>query len=100
MTAKSLENLLKPSNDGGLGEIVRHARDMGELVQMLQMSLSADQAGSIVAANIRDDGELVVLAASSAWASRLRFETDTLISAAQQTGATVTSCTVRVSRDP
>ena len=99
MTAKSLENLLNPSNNGGLGDIVRHARDMGELVQMLQLSLSPDQAGSIVAANIRDDGELVVLAASSAWASRLRFETDSLIAAAQQTGAKVTSCTVRVSRD-
>ncbi len=99
MTAKSLENLLKPSNDGGLGEIIQHARDMGELVQSLQMSLSPDQAGSIVAANIRGDGELVVLAASSAWASRLRFETDALIEAARKTGAEVTSCSVRVSRD-
>ena len=98
MPAKRLENLLNPSNDGGLGEIVRHARDMGELVQMLQLSLPPDQAGSIVAANIRDDGELVVLAASSAWASRLRFETDRLIDAAKQTGASVESCTVRVSR--
>ena len=98
MTAKSLENLLNPNNDGGLGKIIRHARDMGELVQMLQMSLSPDQAGSIVAANIRGDGELVVLAASSAWASRLRFETDTLIEAARKTGAKVESCSVRVSR--
>ena len=99
MPTKSLENLLNPNNDGGLGDIVRHARDMGELVQMLQMSLSPDHAVGIVAANIRDDGELVVLAASSAWASRLRFETDTLVEAAKKTGATVTSCSVRVSRD-
>jgi len=99
MTAKSLENLLNPNNDGGLGDIIRHARDMGELVQMLQMSLSPDQAGSIVAANIREDGELVVLAATSAWASRLRFETEKLIEAAKKTGADVTSCSVRVSRD-
>ena len=99
MSAKSLEKLLNPCNDGGLGEVVRHARDMGELVQMLQMTLSPDQAGSIVAANIRDDGKLVVLAASPAWASRLRYETDSLIEAAKKTGATVNSCTVRVSRD-
>ena len=98
MPAKRLENLLNPSNDGELGEIIRHARDMGELVHTLQMSLPPDQAGSIVAANIREDGELVVLAASSAWASRLRFETDALIEAARQTGASVESCTVRVSR--
>ena len=99
MAAKSLEKLLNPCNDGGLGEIIRHARDMGELVQMLQLSLPSDQAGSIVAANIRGDGELVVLAASSAWASRLRFESDKLIEAARQTGASVESCSVRVSRD-
>jgi len=99
MPVKRLENLLKPSNDGGLGEIIRHARDMGELVQMLQLSLPPDQAGSIVAANLREDGELVGLAASSAWASRLRFETDKLIEAAKQTGAGVTSCSVRVSRN-
>ena len=99
MPPKRLENLLKPSNDGGLGDIVRHAREMGDLVEMLQMSLSAEEAGSIVAANIRDDGELVVLAASPAWASRLRFETDKLISAASATGATVNSCSVRVCRD-
>ena len=99
MSAKSLENLLNPNNDGGLSDIVRHARDMGELVQMLQMSLTPEYAGSIVAANVRDDGELVILAASSAWASRLRFESEKLIEAASATGAKIESCTVRVSRD-
>jgi len=71
---------------------------MGELVGRLQASLAADQGDSIIAANIRDDGELVVLVSSSAWASRLRFETDTLIDAARTTGANVSACTVRVSR--
>jgi len=98
MPVKRLENLLNPNKDGGLGDIIRHARDMGELVQMLQMSLPKEHAGSIVAANIRDDGELVVLASSSAWASRLRFETDALIEAARRTGANIERCTVRVSR--
>lgn len=98
MPIKRLENLLNPSNDGGLADIVRHARDMGELVQWLQMSLSAEQAGSIVAANIRDDGELIVLVSSSAWASRLRFETEALMAAARRSGAKVSSCNVRVSR--
>ena len=99
MPPKRLENLLNPNDNGGLGDIVRHAREMGDLVEMLQMSLSAEEAGSIVAANIRDDGELVILAASPAWASRLRFETEKLVNAASATGATVTSCSVRVSRD-
>ncbi len=99
MSEKSLEKLLNSNNDGGLGDIIRHAQDMGDLVQMLQKALPADQATAIVAANIRDNGELVILAASSAWASRLRYETETLMEAARKTDATVKTCSVRVVRE-
>jgi len=99
MSIKSLENLLNLNDDGGLGGIIRHARDMGELVTLLQSCLSEKEAQSVVAANIRDGGELVVLASSPAWAAKLRFEADSLMAAARQTGAEVTSCTVRVSRN-
>ena len=98
MPIKRLKNLLNPNDDGDLGDIIRHARDMGALVQILLSALPEDHATSIAAANIRDDGQLVILANSSAWASRLRFETDALIAAARETGADVMSCTVRVSR--
>ena len=98
MSIKRLENLLNPNDDGGLGEIVRHARDMGTIVAALQAALPPETAGAIRAANIRDDGDLVVLASSSAWAAKLRFEADALIEAARKTGATVTTCTVRVER--
>jgi hypothetical protein len=98
MPVKRLENLLNLNNDGGLGDIVRHARKMGELVGTLQKSLPADEANSLVSANIRDDGRLIVLVSSSAWASRLRFESAALIAAARQTGADVTACEVRVCR--
>ena len=99
MSIKRLQNLLDPNENGGLAEIIRHAQDMGELVQILQNSLPEDAAASIKAANIRDDGELVVLAGSPAWAAKLRFEADTLIEAARRTGAQVSKCTVRVSRN-
>ena len=99
MSVKSLENLLNLNGDGGLGDIIRHARDMGELVSALQSCLPADEARSVVAANIRGDGELVVLASSPAWAAKLRFEAESLMTAARQTGTEVTSCTVRVSRN-
>ncbi len=98
MSEKSLEKLLNPNNDGGLGRIIRHAREMGDLVQLLQDALPADQAPAITAANIRDNGELVVLASSSAWASRLRYETDALIAAARTTGADIKDCSIRVAR--
>lgn len=95
---KSLENLLKTSKDKGLAKVIEHARDMGDLVQILQDALPEDQRGAVSAANIRDDGELVVLASSSAWASRLRFETDRLVAAVAASGKEVSGCSVRVAR--
>jgi len=98
MPLKSLENLLKASTDKDLAEVIEHARDMGDLVQILQAALPDEQRGAISAANIRGDGELVVLASSSAWAARLRYETDLLMTAAQASGKEVSTCSVRVAR--
>ncbi len=98
MPIKRLENLLNPNDDGNLGDIIRHAQDMGELVRVLQRSMPVESATSVSAANIRDDGELVVLASSPAWAAKLRFEADRLMAAARATGADVKSCTIRVTR--
>ena len=99
MTIKRLKNLLNPNDNGGLGEIVRHARDMDELVATLQQALADDETGGILAANVRDNGELVVFASTPAWAAKLRFEADRLVAAARATGAEVKSCKVRVNRD-
>jgi hypothetical protein len=99
MPIKRLENLLKPNDNGGLGDIIRHAQDMGELLQCLQRQLPEESAANLLSANVRDNGELVVLASSPAWAAKIRFEADSLIAAARQSGADVTSCKVRVSRD-
>jgi hypothetical protein len=100
MTAKSLDSLLNPSKDGDLANIVRRAQDMGELASALMRVLSPEEGASILAANVRDDGELVVLCRSSAWASRLRFSANALLEAAKARGATVSRCTVRVARNP
>ena len=96
MAAKSLENLLNPSKDGDLASIVRRARDMGALAGALAAALPPEEGASIVAANVRDDGELVVLCRSPAWASRLRFSADELVAAARAEGADVSRCSVRV----
>ena len=98
MPIKPLANLLNPNNDGGLGDLIRHARDMGELVSAIQAVLPDPEAAAVIAANIRDDGELVILCSSSAWASRLRFETEAMLQAAKTTGAEVSRCNVRVGR--
>ncbi len=98
MSIKRLESLLNSCDNGGLGKIIQHAQDMGQLVHVLQQSLPADCATSISAANIRGNGELVILASSPAWAAKLRFEADGLMAAARASGSDVTSCTVRVNR--
>ena len=43
-------------------------------------------------------GDLVVIEISSAWASRLRYETDALLAAARNMGLSPTACRVRVSQ--
>jgi hypothetical protein len=98
MATKSLENLLNPSKDGDLASIVRRAKDMGELASALVRALPPEEGAAILAANMREDGELVVLCQSSAWASRLRFCTDALLAAARAHGAEASRCSVRVSR--
>ncbi len=95
---KRLGNLLNPNLDKDLGEIIGHAQDMGELAQTLRAALPAAAAEAVVAANVRDNGELVVLTKSPGWAARLRFECETLIATARENGAEIRSCSVRVSR--
>jgi len=96
MAKNDLKKLLNPSAGGDLANIVRRAQEMGELTHLLCEALPGEYAGSIVAANLRDNGDLVVIAASSAWASRLRYETDALLAAARDAGLSPTSCRVRV----
>jgi hypothetical protein len=98
MAKNELKNLLSPCSDGDLGSIVRRARELGELTGLLSRALPGDFAGAIVAANVREDGELVVIAASSAWASRLRYESDVLLEAARAAGIETTACRVRVTQ--
>ena len=98
MTPKRLEKLLKPSDDGALGDLIRRARQMGDLAEALARTLGPELGDGIVAANIRDGGELVVVCRSSAWASRLRFESEAVLDAARESGADVSTCTVRVSQ--
>jgi len=96
MAAKSLQNLLNPSKNGDLGSIVRRARELGELAAALARALPPEEGASIIAANIREDGELVVLCQSPAWASRLRFSSDVLLEAARTHGTAASRCTIRV----
>lgn len=98
MPSEKLENLLNPSADGDLGDLISRARRMGELTDILCESLPDSDRAAIVAANIREDGEMVVICASSAWASRLRYEADSLLNAARDAGIDARRCRVTVSQ--
>lgn len=98
MPSKRLQDLLNPSADGDLSAIVKRAQKMGELTGILARALPEGDRPAIIAANVREDGELVVICASSAWASRLRYESDKLLKAAQDAGVSAHTCRVRVSQ--
>jgi len=98
MPASKLKNLLNPCNDGDLGDLISRARQMGELTDVLCRALPESDRSAIVAANVREDGELVVICASSAWASRLRYETESLLKAAKEAGISAHTCRIRVSQ--
>jgi hypothetical protein len=98
MTTSNLKNLLNPCNDGDLAKLISRAQRMGELTDILSRALPEAERGAIVAANVREDGEMVVICASSAWASRLRYETEKLLKAARDAGVQAHTCRIRVSQ--
>lgn len=98
MTIISLEKLLNSTSPGSLETLVQKAQEMDRLTSALRRKMPANLSDNIVAASIRDGSQLVVIASSSAWASKLRFEERELIEAANAAGASVDCCRVTVSR--
>jgi hypothetical protein len=98
MSITRLDKLLKSGCADRLDKIVRHAQDMGDLAQTLRSVLGADAASHLLAANLRDHGELVLICSSSSWAARMRFESELLLEAARQAGVKADRCCVKVAR--
>jgi hypothetical protein len=98
MTAKKLENLLNSGASGGLQTLIRTARDMEDLTAAVRAALAPELAEQVIAANLRDDRQLVIICPSSAWASRVRFEAEALLAAARKAGFDADSFRVSVQR--
>lgn len=97
MSMIRLENLLKSATGDTLRDVLKRAEDMGDLTAALQSALAGETAPHLLAANLRDDGELVLLCSSPSWAARIRFESGDLLDAARKAGATSASrCSVKV----
>lgn len=77
-TPKSLSELIfRPGSP--IAGLAREAEAATSLVDELRAALAAPLAGALAGARLREDGTLVLLAASPAWAARLRFEGEQLL---------------------
>ena len=86
MSVKKLENLLNSGASGSLEKLIQTAQNMDSLTSALQSAVAPEIGENLIAANVRQGGELVVICQSSAWASRVRFESDALLEAARAAG--------------
>lgn len=96
MPSIRIGQLLDSDPSGRLDKIVRRAREMGDLTVRLKAALAEPAASQLLAANIHDDGSLVVICSSASWAARLRFESERLLAAAAEAGVHADRLRVRV----
>ena len=99
MKEKNLKNLINSKSSSELDKIIQTAADMQLLTTALKEVVTQEISEHLVAANVRDNGELVVICTSAAWASRLRFESKTLISTAQNSGFDASRIRVTVTQN-
>lgn len=100
MALISLDKVLKAASVRGLPDLLRQTRRVTDLTDALRSVLPAETQAALVAGNVREPDELVVVCSSPSWAARLRFESETLLGAARAAGARVSRVTVRVARQP
>ncbi|HLU05431.1 MAG TPA: DciA family protein [Woeseiaceae bacterium] len=98
MAIVKLGQLLKSGTGDKLDRLVEHSQNMGNLAQLLRASLPADAAGHLLAANLKEPGELVLICSSSSWAARLRYESEQLLKAARKAGMKADHCSIKVHR--
>lgn len=96
MSFNRLNELLKDSRSGQLGSVLKRAREMDILTEKVRSLLSLELAENLESASLRDSGELVLLASSSAWAARLRFEATAVLETLRDDGLEADRCRVRV----
>ena len=98
MAIVKLGQLLKSGTGDKLDRLVEHSQNMGNLAQFLRASLPTDVAGHLLAANLKEPGELVLICSSSSWAARLRYESEQLLKAARKAGIKADRCSIKVHR--
>lgn len=95
-TPKSLSELIFRPGSAVAG-LAREAEAVLALAEELRAALEPALAGGLAGARLRADGTLVILAASPAWAARLRFEGERLLERARARHPEAQRVEVRVS---
>jgi hypothetical protein len=90
---RPIKNILKYS--GKVAELLKQASEQGALLQRVRAASDQQSASAILAA-LAHGGQLIIYAASPAWASRLRFTSRALLTQLAQQGERFTKVTVRV----
>jgi hypothetical protein len=93
--SKSLSELLA-SSGSPLGDLADIAAQKVALSEQMRKQLPDSLAGGFVHCNIRDDGTLAVIASSSEWAARLRFETELFTRICTDQGVSISGIKVTV----
>lgn len=75
----------RPASPSRLGSILQHAAYLAQLQRLLENALEPALAGHFQVANAREN-RLILLAASSAWATRLRMQTAEVLTALYRAG--------------
>ena len=95
MKEKKLGHILSRP-DGPLAGLVERARAMETLTAAVRAALPEEARPHLLAAAQREDGTLVLVTESSAWAARLRFSSDEVRAAARRYGVPAESVSVLV----
>jgi hypothetical protein len=92
---KSLSELIfRPGS--ALNELARQAEATVDLAAALRGAIAPALAAELRSASLHDDGTLVVMVTSSAWAARLRFEGEALLGRCRECHPATTRLEVRV----
>lgn len=94
-TPRSLAELMfRPGS--AIGDLAQKAAAAEDLATRLRKALDPALAQALRAARVREDGTLVLMAESPAWAARLRFEAPRLLEACRSCAPTARCVQVRV----
>lgn len=78
MTKQRPLSLLELLGTGNLADLAAEARRRENLTARIRALLPVEEAAHLVAANLTENGELLLLMDSSAWAARVRYRADEL----------------------